>query len=142
MKDIHDISHETTHGPKETPQHEDKDELAPLRYGTPQRLELQYTPIHHTSVPSTGQDILLESVQAPPAHDPGEPEQLVVIEAIPQGPQHQPVRPPHRHPPRTSKHVHPFPPSPFPGMSGIFSPNPGYLVRRRLNIPHLLHVKG
>lgn len=36
-----------------------------------------------------------------------------------------------RHPPN----IRPFPPSPFPGFGGVFSPNPGYLVRQKFWLP-------
>lgn len=35
----------------------------------------------------------------------------------------------------------PFPNSPFPGMSGIFSPNPGYLVRQKFYLPLHLNLR-
>lgn len=35
---------------------------------------------------------------------------------------------------RRKRPLRPFPPSPFPGMGGVYSPNPGYLVRQKFRV--------
>ncbi len=37
---------------------------------------------------------------------------------------------------RRKRPFRPYPPSPFPGMSGVYSPNPGYLVRQKFRVPY------
>ncbi|XP_035706315.1 peroxidase isoform X2 [Folsomia candida] len=109
--------------------------------------------------PGSGQNgpEILENLEAPPVDDyiEGEEEEYdhENQQSPPQFPQplsntyRQPEPEPYLPPPsRMPQHfnrpvlpkqrrVNPFPDSPFPGMGGIFSPNPGYLVKQRFSIP-------
>lgn len=85
---------------------------------------------HYMKGDTGGPTLLLETLEPPPVES-----SLPVIHHI-----HHSSPPLHRQRPRpkvTRTRMlppKPFPSSPFPGLDGIFSPNPGYLVRQKFSI--------